>query len=202
MATVLVFAPLLAAQVLAMGHAREVRGHGLTVRAAARDTHHGTDAQIEIRREGASPQRIELRGRDLGAIALLQSIEIVDANFDGRPDVLVVREFGAKWSSVDAFLFDARTHRFSASSPLARAIAHLANASFDERRGTITTRDIGPSDPSRVTYVIRGERLSEISSCRFLNPLDPRAGTLVRKNGEHTTVTHVRLGTSDVNPCD
>ena len=202
MATVLVFAPLLAAQVLAMGHAREVRGHGLTVRAAARDTRHGTDVQIEIRRDGAAAQRIELRGRDLGAIALLQSIEIVDANFDGHADVIVGRELGAKWISVDAFLFDARTHRFSASSPLARAIGQLANASFDERRRAITTRDIGPSDPSRVTYAIRGERLSEISSCRFLNPLDPRSGTLVRKTGARTTVTHVRLGTSDVNPCD
>ncbi|HEY1955713.1 MAG TPA: hypothetical protein VGH28_08870 [Polyangiaceae bacterium] len=201
MATVLVFAPLLAAQVFAMGHVREVRAHGVTVRAVAHDHRNGSDAEIEIRRGGPS-QVIELRGREIGAAMLLQSIEIVDANFDGHPDVLVMREFGAKWSSSDVFLFDPRTQRFSATSPLAHAIGALANTTFDARRRTITTHDIGPSDPSRVTYAVEGQSLRETSSCRFVNPLDLRVGTLVRKTGERTRVTHVRLGASDVNPCD
>ena len=202
MATVLALAPLLVTQLFTAGEFREVHGHGLVVRAVAHETKDGTDARLEIRRGAAAPQRIELRGRDPGASMLLHSIEIVDANFDGHPDVLVMREFGAKWFSVDAFLFDPHTGRFTASSPLARALAALANATFDARHRAITTRDIGPSNPSRVTYAVDRGRLREIASCRFLNPIDPRVGSLVRKTGEHTTVTHVRLGASDISPCD
>ena len=40
MATVLMFAPLLAAHLFTMGQAREVRGHGLVVRAVAREQRH------------------------------------------------------------------------------------------------------------------------------------------------------------------
>ena len=202
MATVLALAPLLVTQLFTGAQFREVRAHGVVVRATAHETKDGTEARLEIRRGSGAPQIIELRGRDPGASMLLHSIEIVDANFDGHPDLVVVREFGAKWFSVDAFLFDPHTGRFSASSPLARAIGALANATFDARHAAITTRDIGPSSPSRVTYAVDRGRLREIASCRFLNPFDPRVGTLVRKTGEHTTVTHVRLGSSDVAPCD
>ena len=196
------FAPLLAANLFTMGQAREVRGHGLTVLATAREGRRGTDAQIEIRRAGSAPQRIELRDRETSAAMLLQSIEIVDANFDGHPDVRVAREFGAKWSASDVFLYDPRTRRFTASTPLARAIGRLANATFDARRRTITTHDIGPSEPSRVTYAVEGAALRETSSCRFLNPFDARVGTLVRTSGGRTTLTKLRLAQSDVSPCD
>ena len=201
MATVLMFAPLLAAHLFTMGQAREVRGHGLVVRAVAREHRGATDATIEIRRGHEAPQIIELRGREIGPALLLASIEIFDANFDGVADVPVLREHGAKWASVDAFLFDARTHRFADSSPLARAIGGLANARFDARHRSITTRDLGPSNPSRVTYAVEGAALHEISSCRFLNPFDARVGTLVRKNAGRVTVTKLRLAETDVSPC-
>ena len=94
---------------------------------------------------------------------LLRSIAIVDVNFDGHPDVTVLREFGAKWGALDAIVFDPHTQRFTTATPIARAIARLANATFDEQHKTITTRDVGPTNPERVTYAVDHDRLRAVS---------------------------------------
>ncbi len=200
MSSVLFVAPLLAAHLTMPAHTREVRGSGLVVRAAATESHNETSAQIEVRAAGAS-QRITLDHREVSAERLLASIEIVDANFDGHPDVVVLRESGAKWGSLDVFLYEPRTRRFSNASPVARALSRLSNATFDGAHHAITTRDIGPSNPSRVTYAIDGVSLREIASCRFLNPTDARVGTLVRSHGGASTFKTVRLGSIDIDPC-
>jgi hypothetical protein len=200
MVTFFLVAPVLAAQLFTGAHTREVRARGLVVRAVAREDARGTSARLEIRR-GAAAQTIDLAPRDVGADTLLASIAVVDVNFDGRPDVTVLRELGAKWGAVDAFVFDARTRRFSDESPVARAIGRLSNATFDPAHATITTHDIGPSNPSRVTYKIEHGVLREIASCRFLNPFDEHVGTLVRARGGHVTFTKLRLGAVDVDPC-
>jgi len=194
-------APLLAAHLFSGAQTREVAARGVVVRAFARD--HGrepTTATLQIRRGGVT-QTIDLRPRDVGASMLLGSIAIVDVNFDGYPDVTVLREFGAKWGAIDAFVYDPRARRFRATTPIARSIARLTNASFDEKRHAITTHYAGPANPERVTYAVDHDRLRVVASCRFLNPLDPRVGTLVRTRGGRTTYTKVRLGSTDLDPC-
>lgn len=200
MSSVLFVAPLLAAHLTMPAHTRELRGSGLVVRAAATESHAETTAQIEVRASGVS-QKLTLERREIGAERLLASIEIVDANFDGHPDLVVLRESGAKWGAVDVFLYDVRTKRFSNASPIAHALSRLSNATFDPAHRIVTTRDIGPSNPSRVTYAIEGASLRETSSCRFLNPTDARVGTLVVSHGGASTFKTVRLGAMDVDPC-
>ena len=188
----LMLVPLLAAHLASPALLREVRGDGLFLRAAARTVDGAIDAELDVRGPGIS-QRIRLGKRPVEtatAQALLASVRIVDANFDGHPDVLVLR---------DVFLYDPVARRFSNGSPLARALSELPNAEFG--RHTITTHDVGPTNPSATTYVIEGGRLKLAESCRFINPMNQRTGTLVRTQGAHTTYTHVRLGPGDVDPC-
>jgi len=201
MLTLFFAAPLVAAHLATGAHVREVSGHGVVVRAVAREVHGETEARLEIRR-GRAVQTIDLHHREIGALILLQSIAIVDVNFDGHPDVTVLRELGAKWGASDAFVFDPRTSSFTSASRIARAIGNLTNATFDEKHQTITTRNIGPSNPERITYAVERDRLRVVSSCRFLNPFDARVGTLVRTTGRRTTYQELRLGASDLAPCD
>jgi len=197
---VLFVAPLLAAHLYAQAHAREIRAHGVVVRAAASESRGETSMKIELHARGKS-QTIALDHRELGADRMLASIEIVDANFDGHPDVIVLRESGAKWGSYDVFLFDPSTSHFSSASPLARSLSQLSNATFDVARRVVTTRDIGPSNPSRVTYAIEGAQLREIASCRFLNATDAHVGTLVQSRAGKTTYKTLRVGAFDLDPC-
>lgn len=200
MSSVLFVAPLLAAHLFAPAHTREVRAPGITVRVAATEERGETAAQIEVRASGVT-QTLTLEHRGVSAERLVSSVGIVDANFDGHPDIVVLREFGAKWGAVDVFLWDARTRKLSNASPVARALSRLSNVTFDGARHTITTRDIGPSNPSRVTYAIDGVSLRELASCRFLNATDARVGTLVRSQGGAATYKTVHLGPMDVDPC-
>lgn len=201
MSSVLFVAPLLASYLLAPAQTREVHGRGVVARVVASEEGHGrSSAQVEMRR-GRRTQLLAIEARGVSAAMLLRSIELVDANFDGNDDLVVLREFGAKWSASDVFLFDAKSGRFSNASPLARSLSRLANATFDGERKTITTRDIGPSNPSRITYAVDASDVREIDACRFLNPIDARVGTLVRSRGTHATFTKVSLGMADVDPC-
>ncbi len=200
MSSPLLVAPLLAAHLVTPIHTREVRAHGIVVRATASLEGGGTHAELEIRGEGAA-QRIDLGRREVSADALLASIDVIDCNFDGHPDVAVLRELGSTWSKVDVFLFDPKTHRYTVTSALSRALGSLSNASFDAAKKTITTHDIGPSNPSRVTYAVDGGNLRVVDSCRFINPGLERVGTLVRTRGATSTYSKLRLGPSDLEPC-
>jgi hypothetical protein len=81
-------------------------------------------------------------------------------------------------------------------------LSQLPYSTFDSRTHTITTRERGPRNPSRVTYAVeRGGALREIASCRFLNPIDARVGTLVRMKNGHTTYTEARLAPGEQDPC-
>jgi hypothetical protein len=181
-------------------HAREVRARGLVVRVSATERAGVTRGELDVRANGIV-QHIDLTDRNVPAEALLASVDIVDANFDGHPDIVVVRELGAKWTRVDVFLFDPKSHHFAATSGLSRAIATLSNATFDATHRTITTRDVGPSNPSRVTYAIDGASLRMVDSCRFINPGAEHVGTLVRTHGTESTYTKLRLSPFDVEPC-
>ncbi len=181
-------------------HAREVRSKGLVVRASASESAGVTRAELDVKAKGVA-QHIDLGERSVGADALLRSIDIVDANFDGHPDIIVLRELGAKWSRVDVFLFDPGTRRFTQSSGLSRALSSLSNATFDSAHKTVTTRDFGPSNPSRTTYAITSNTLRTVDSCRFVNPAAERVGTLVRSHGAVSTYTRLSLSPFDVEPC-
>ena len=205
MSSVLFVAPLLAAHWFAPAETREVHASGVVVRAVATDGRDGASARLEVRAHGRS-QTITLEHREISAARLLASIEIVDANFDGQLDVVVLREFGAKWGASDVFVFDARTQRFTDALPIARALSRLSNATFDGAARVVTTHDIGPSNPSRVTYAIDGPSLREVASCRFLNGGLPhagaRVGTLVQSRAGKTTYKTVRLSAFDIDPCN
>ncbi|HEY2368316.1 MAG TPA: hypothetical protein VGH87_18085 [Polyangiaceae bacterium] len=181
--------PLLVAHLVTP--AREVRGHGVVA--------HASSTEIDVRANGRT-QRIHLEPRDLSPEMTIQSVEIVDANFDGAPDIIVLREFGAKWGASDVFLWDG--HRFTKDTPLARTLSRLPNVMFDAKTRTVSTRSIGPSNPSRVTYAVDAGALREIASCRFLNPASERVGTLVRTSHGHTKYTKVTLGPAEQSPCD
>ena len=189
MASVLFVAPLLAAHLISHGHSREIRAHGVVVRASATEQGGTTRAELDVTVHGKT-QHIALESRERNALGLLTSIEILDANFDGAPDVSVAREI---------FLWDG--HRFTSDLPLARELSRLESATFDARSRTITTRVLGPSNPSRFTYSIDRGALREIASCRFINPIDPNVGTLVRTRGEHATYTKTRLAPGEGDPC-
>jgi len=196
----LLVAPLLAAHLALPLHAREVRAKGIVVRASATERAGVTHAELDITAKGVA-QHIELGERNVGADVLLRSVDIVDANFDGHPDIVVLRELGAKWSRIDVFLFDPRARRFTQSSGLSRALSSLSNAMYDGAHKTITTRDIGPSNPSRITYAIDGSHLRVLDACRFINPGAERVGTLVRTHGAASSYTKLSLSSFDVEPC-
>ena len=177
--------PLFFAGPLLVAHfvtpSREIRSHGIVV--------HATPTEIEVTAHGTT-QRIPLGSHGISPWMLLQSIEIVDANFDGSPDISVLR---------DVFLWDG--HRFTNDSHLARELSNLSNATFEPRTHTITTRNIGPSNPSRITYTVDRSGLRELTSCRFLNPMDEHVGTLVRTRNGHATYTKARVGANEQDPC-
>lgn len=197
----LMLLPLLAANLASPAHVREVRAAGLVLHVAAFTSAGAvSDAEIDVRgRSGV--QRIHLGQRDMDAAMLLSSVRIVDVNFDGYADVVVLREWGAKWSAVDVFLYEPGAHRFSNRSPLARALSGLQNAEVVAAQHVIKARSVGPSSPSSTTYAIDGARLRIVESCRFINPISERTGTLVRVRDAQTTYTHLRLSPSDIEPC-
>jgi hypothetical protein len=201
MASPLVLLPLLAANLASPGVVREIRGAGLVVRTAAYARDGRTEGEIDVRGPGIA-QRIRLR-RDvtIGPHMLIASVRIVDANFDGHPDIVMLRDWGATYGMLDVFLYDATTRRFTNASALARALSHLANADIVPAHHAITTHDLGPSNPSSTTYAIDAGRLRIVESCRFLNGMSDRSGTLVLTRGAHSTYTHLRLAPGDVAPC-
>jgi hypothetical protein len=190
----LLLAPLLAVHLASPGAGafREIGAHGLVVRGHATDHVGVAEATLEVRGRGIS-QTLRVERRGVSAWTLLASVEIIDANFDGYPDVVL--------SLGEVFLFDSASRRFTATSPLARSLASLTNVTFDATKKMITARNIGPSNPSRVTYTIDGARLRVIDSCRFVNPGAERVGTLVRSHGGEATYTKLRLAPGDVEPC-
>jgi hypothetical protein len=201
MSSPLFLVPLIAANLAAPVHAREVRASGVVLQAAAYESEGlVSNAEIDVRARGVA-QRIRLGHRDVSVQMLLGSVRIVDANFDGYPDIVVLRDRGAKWGKLDVFLYDPKTHRFSNDLPLAAEISRLSNVEFDVAHHEITTRDIGPSNPSSTKYVVDGSRLRIVDSCRFINPMNDRTGTLVRTHGAQATYTNLRLSASDVEPC-
>jgi hypothetical protein len=189
----LFIAPLIAAHLATPVHTREVRAQGVVVRVAAdANDHHVSGADLDVSGRGAH-QRIHLGARDASAAALLGSISVIDANFDGHSDIVVRRDA--------VYLWDAKTARYTPSTTLARALSDLDNPTFDATRRTITTREVGPASPSRVTYVVEGDHLRAVESCRFINPIDPHVGTLIRTHGAESTYTKLRLSPFDVDPC-
>jgi hypothetical protein len=191
---------------------RDVSHGAITVHTTARARQDGaTIGRLDVR-VGRASQRIELEPRWVSPQMLVASVALVDANFDGHPDLVVLREFGATSSRApgnvgasDVYLYDPHTRRFSNASPLARSLGHLANATFDEPHRRVTTHDIGPSRPSRHAYTVAGNALRLVESCTFLNDTDPHAGTVVHSTlvgGQvHTTFHRVRMSPSDIEPC-
>jgi len=200
---------------------RDTHHGGVTVHAVARPRADGTvTARLDVKAEGAT-QTIDLRPRAMSPEMLVGSVQIVDANFDGHPDIVVLREFGAKssrtpersegsvanveWGQSDVYLFDPRSRRFSNASPLARELGRLSNVTFDALHQRITAHDIGPSHPSRQVYTLAGGGLRLAESCTFLNDRDEHVGTLVRSRlvggAVRSSFTKVSLGPTDVDPC-
>ena len=201
----LLVAHTLAATVEATLPHRHIHRGAITVGAVARPRTDGSaTARLDVKMPGVS-QSIELRPRWVSPEMLISSVQLLDANFDGHPDLVVLREFGAKWAASDVYLFDVRTHRFSDGSPLAREMSRLPNVGFDAKLGHVTSYDSGPNRPSRQVYDVAGASLRLTESCAFLNDGDEHVGVLVRSRlaggAMHSTYTKLHLGPSDLAPC-
>jgi len=226
MTPALIIGPLLVAHALAstaeatLPHRHLHRG-SITVDAVARPRADGTaTGRLDVKMPGVS-QSIELRPRWMSAQVLASSIRIVDVDFDGHPDLVVLRELGAKSSRTpersegavanegqrasDVYLFEPRTHRFSDASPLARELGRLPNLGVDAGHRHVTSYDIGPNRPSREVYDVTAGGLRLTESCAFLNDGEEHVGMLVRSRlaggAMHSTYTRLRLGPSDLAPC-
>lgn len=86
---------------------------------------------------------------------ILQTFEVVDLDFDGYPDVRVVREWGAKWQTFHVWRYDPRLRRHVYDARLSR----LPNLTIDLNRRELVSFTIGPSDPSCDRYAWRNGRL-------------------------------------------
>jgi hypothetical protein len=152
----------------------------------------------------------------LFALSLFASplrFEMRDVDFDGHPDLLVVRDFGAKWARYDVWLFDLRSEGF-VTTPLARDLSRLDNLTVDPARRRLYAYSIGPADPSQSVYRIEGGRLKLVEECVFHNSdipagqesKDPRSGVLVvraPRQGRMVTLTQrtMRLAGEMPDPC-
>jgi hypothetical protein len=92
--------------------------------------------------------------------------KVVDANFDGLPDIMAVRDGGAKWGRYCVWLFDPKQGRFTQNSA-SRQMEDLDNLTVDAERRLIVSFTIGPTNPSRDEYRIDAQRLLPVRSCQL-----------------------------------
>jgi hypothetical protein len=102
---------------------------------------------------------------DLHAETFVSGSKALDLDFDGLPDILATRDFGAKWATYCVWLFDPNQGRFI-QNPLSRQMEDLENLTVDDKRQQIVAFTIGPTYPNRDEYRI--DRRSAIHAQRRL----------------------------------
>lgn len=109
---------------------------------------------------------------DYHAERFVSDLQPTDLDIDGLPDILAIRDGGAKWVTYCVWLFDPSQGKF-VQDALSRQMEEFANLTVDVGRRQISTFTIGPTDPVRDEYridtrpVIRPawRRLLPVRSC-------------------------------------
>lgn len=83
---------------------------------------------------------------DSHAGTFVSGLQATDLDFDGLPDILATRDFGAKWATYCVWLFDPNQGRFI-QNPLSRQMEDLENLTVDDERHQIVAFTIGPTYP-------------------------------------------------------
>jgi hypothetical protein len=111
---------------------------------------------------------------DAHAASFISGLKTADLDFDGLPDILAVRDSGAKWVEYCVWLFDPKEGEF-VQNALSRQMEDLQNLTVDAERRQIVAFTIGPMFPSRDEYRIDGRsgfryperRLLPVRSCEL-----------------------------------
>jgi hypothetical protein len=106
--------------------------------------------------------------------SFVSGLQTTDLDFDGLPDILAVRDFGAKWAKYCIWLFDPNQGRFI-QDPLSRQMEELVNLTVDAEQREIVAFTIGPMYPMRDEYRIDSRstvrnaqrRLLPVRSCEL-----------------------------------
>jgi hypothetical protein len=125
----------------------------------------------DLFREWSEPIGADLL--DFHAGLFVAGLETRDLDFDGLPDIMAVRDYGAKWATHCVWLYHPDRGRFIENA-LSRQMEDLENLEVDLVRRQISSHTIGPTDPSIDEYRIeegsgaraRGQRLLPVRSCR------------------------------------
>ena len=121
-------------------------------------------ARLEVRGEGGRViQTLRVRGK-IGWDQFLTNARLLDVDFDGYADLLLLREFGAKWGEYDVWRWSPEAHRF-VETAWTRALGALPNLTVDRERHRLISYDIGPNEPSEDLFVVRNGRLIHTATC-------------------------------------
>ncbi len=130
----------------------------------------------------AAPQRIALVSE--ASVEMVQAASfLADVDFDGVLDLVILREFGAKWGRYDVRRFDVATHAF-VENALTRALGELPNLTVDAPGRRLLAYDIGPAAPFEQLYRVDGDRLVLEDVCRVDDHgffMHHKAGKLVER---------------------
>jgi hypothetical protein len=99
--------------------------------------------------------------------SFVSGLKTTDLDFDGMPDILAPRDFGAKWVTYCVWHFDPNQGRFIQDA-LSRQMEDLVNLTVDAERRQIVTFTIGPIDPMRDEYRIDSRSVNQYAQRRLL----------------------------------
>lgn len=122
-------------------------------------THHVGWIEISVGESSSMLQKIDVRTK-AGVSSLTRYFRAEDVNFDGFLDIAVLYDFGAKWGSVNYWLYDKRTGRFITSS-LTRELKRITHADkeLDNKTKTIRFVSYVGTCPQNESYKIMNRHL-------------------------------------------
>ncbi len=134
-----------------------------------------TAAKIDVQcAEDGKTETLSFRP-EAGLTMLRQASHLVDVDFDGYLDLVVLRDFGAKFVEYDVRRFDPATGRFVADG-LTERLGKLPNLTVDRERRRLLSFGIGPSAPYEESFRVERGLLALEESCR----VDEERATLER----------------------
>jgi hypothetical protein len=99
--------------------------------------------------------------------SFVSGLKTTDLDFDGLPDILAVRDFGAKWAKYCVWLYDPGSGTF-VEDALSRQMEDLVNLTVDTEHRSIVSFTIGPTSPMRDEYRIDARSAIQHAERRLL----------------------------------